>query len=254
VTVRIGGVELGAGRPALCVPLTGATLPELQAQADRVDPGVADLVELRVDRLAEASDLRAVKDAIDLLGVALHPALPVLLTFRTRSEGGGADLDPAAYRDLLLAVVGRGVDAVDVQMAFPEDVVREVVAGVHSAGKPVVLSFHDFRVTPSRDEIVARLVRQHELGADVVKLAAMPTTPEDVLTLLGATRDYTSRPHARPAITMAMGPLGVVSRIAGETFGSVLTFGTVGAASAPGQVEAVALRAALDLVHEARTA
>jgi 3-dehydroquinate dehydratase-1 len=53
---------------------------------------------------------------------------------------------------------------------------------------------------------------------------------------------------------MAMGPLGVVSRLAGETFGSVLTFGTVGAASAPGQVDAARLRAALDLIHEAQPA
>jgi 3-dehydroquinate dehydratase I len=51
---------------------------------------------------------------------------------------------------------------------------------------------------------------------------------------------------------MAMGPLGAVTRLAGETFGSVLTFGTVGAASAPGQLDAVRLRAALDLLHEAR--
>jgi 3-dehydroquinate dehydratase-1 len=50
---------------------------------------------------------------------------------------------------------------------------------------------------------------------------------------------------------MAMGPLGVVSRLAGEVFGSVLTFGTVGAASAPGQVDAARLRDALDLLHEA---
>jgi 3-dehydroquinate dehydratase-1 len=80
----------------------------------------------------------------------------------------------------------------------------------------------------------------------------MPASPEDVLTLLGATADYASRPDARPAITMAMGPLGVVSRLAGETFGSALTFGTVGAASAPGQVDAGALRAALEVVHAAQ--
>jgi 3-dehydroquinate dehydratase-1 len=128
------------------------------------------------------------------------------------------------------------------------------VRAAHRAGRPVVLSFHDLLGTPSRAAIVDRLVTQQRLGADVVKLACTPGTPEDVLTVLAATAEYAGRPDARPAITMAMGPLGVVSRLAGETFGSVLTFGTVGAASAPGQVDAVALRAALELLHDAQHA
>jgi 3-dehydroquinate dehydratase-1 len=252
-TVRIGAVELGAGRPKVCVPLTGPSLRELQVEAAAISREVADLVELRIDRFAEPHSLLAVQDAVDLLRVALPPGVPVLVTFRTTAEGGGADLEPEAYRDLLVAAAAHdGVDAVDVQMALPEQVVRAVVDGVHGEGKPAVMSFHDFRSTPSREQILQRLVRQEALGADLVKLACMPASPEDVLTLLGATADYASRPDARPAITMAMGPLGVVSRLAGETFGSALTFGTVGAASAPGQVDAGALRTALEVIHAAQ--
>lgn len=254
MTVRIGAVELGSGRPKVCVPLTGATLGDLHAEAEAITRNAADLVELRIDRLAAFPDAGAVKDAIDVLGVALDRALPVLLTARTAAEGGGgATIDPAAYRDLLLASADSDVvAAVDVEMALPRAIVDAAVDGVHAAGKPVVMSFHDLAGTPPRAEIVDRLLHQHALGADVVKLACTPSGPEDVLTLLAATHEYASRPDARPAITMAMGPLGVVSRIAGETFGSAVTFGTVGAASAPGQVDAVALRAALDLIHAAQ--
>ncbi|MGT2425976.1 type I 3-dehydroquinate dehydratase [Amnibacterium kyonggiense] len=252
MTVRIGAVELGAGRPKVCVPLTGATLRELHAEVAAITPAAADLVELRIDRLDGATDPRAVRDAIDLVGVALDPSLPVLLTFRTATEGGGATVDPRAYRDLLIRSAGSGVvDAVDVEMAQPRDVVDAVVEGVHGEGKPVVLSFHDLGGTPTQRAIVDRLLHQHALGADVVKVATTPRTAADVLTLLAATAEYGARPDARPAVTMAMGALGVVSRIAGETFGSCLTFGTVGAASAPGQVDARRLRDALDLVHGA---
>lgn len=253
MSVRIGSVELGPGRPKVCVPLTGATLRDLHAEAAAVAPGAADLVELRIDRLEHATDPRAVMDAVDLVGVALDPALPVLLTFRTAAEGGGAAIAPGAYRDLLIRSARSDVvRAVDVEMALPREVVDAVVEGVHAEGKPVVMSFHDLRGTPSRQEIVDRLLLQHALGADVVKLACTPRTPADVLTVLAATAEYAAGPDARPAITMAMGPLGVVSRIAGETFGSCLTFGTVGAASAPGQLDAVRLREVLDLLHEAR--
>jgi 3-dehydroquinate dehydratase-1 len=252
-TVRIGPVELGSGRPKVCVPLTGATLRQLEAEAAAVTTAAADLVELRLDRFADVRSVAAVEDAIDLVRTALDPSLPVLLTVRSAAEGGGADLAPdACGRLLLLAVASAGVAAVDVEAALPSEVVGAVLDGAHGAGKPVVTSFHDLTGTPSLDEIVDRLLRQQSLGADVVKLATTPTTPADVLTLLAATRAYADRPTARPAVTMAMGPLGVLSRLAGETFGSAVTFGTVGAPSAPGQIDAVALRAVLDLVHAAQ--
>ena len=252
-SVRIGGVGLGPGRPKVCVPLTGSTIKALTAEAAAIGADVADLVELRIDRFADVADEQAVRAAVAAVRSALDPRLPILLTLRTAAEGGGAQPAPEALRALLVLAAGlEGVAAVDVEMALPADVVGAVVGAAHSAGKPVVLSFHDLGGTPARSAIVERLVRQQELGADVVKLACTPASAEDVLTLLAATRDYASRPDALPAITMAMGPLGVVSRLAGETFGSTLTFGTVGAASAPGQVDAARLRDALDLIHAAQ--
>lgn len=63
----------------------------------------------------------------------------------------------------------------------------------------------------------------------------MPQSVDDVLTLLTATN--TARQQlGQPVITMSMGDLGKVSRLAGEVFGSCLSFATVGAASAPGQI------------------
>lgn len=252
-SVRIGPVEIGPGRPKVCVPLTGSTLADLRAEAEAIGPAAADLVELRVDRLAAALTVAIVLEAIGVVRAALDPALPILLTIRTIAEGGGAAIEPSTSRDLLVAAVAaQGAAAVDVESALPRAIVDAVVAAARAAGKPVVLSFHDLEGTPSQAGIVERLLQQQALGADVVKLACTPSSPADVLTLLAATAEYSARPDARPAITMAMGPLGVVSRIAGETFGSAVTFGTVGAASAPGQVDAAALRAALDLIHAAQ--
>jgi 3-dehydroquinate dehydratase-1 len=252
-TARIGGVVLGPGRPRVCVPLTGSTVEALTAEAAAIGADVADLVELRIDRFADVADEAAVRAAVAAVRTALDARLPILFTLRTAAEGGGAQPDTEALRALLVLAAGlEGVAALDVEMALPEDLVGAVVAAAHAAGKPVVLSFHDLVGTPAREAVVERLVRQQELGADVVKLACTPTSPEDVLTLLAATRDYASRPGALPAITMAMGPLGVISRLAGEAFGSVLSFGTVGAPSAPGQVDAARLRDALDLIHAAQ--
>ena len=48
---------------------------------------------------------------------------------------------------------------------------------------------------------------------------------------------------------MAMGALGVISRLGGGVFGSAVTFGTAGRASAPGQTDAAELKRALELIH-----
>ena len=50
------------------------------------------------------------------------------------------------------------------------------------------------------------------------------------------TNDIRQKYPTLPVVTMSMGALGVVSRMAGEIFGSCITFGAVGEISAPGQI------------------
>ena len=49
--------------------------------------------------------------------------------------------------------------------------------------------------------------------------------------------------------TMSMSATGVISRVCGEVFGSALTFGAVGKASAPGQMGAGELKEMLTTLH-----
>ena len=76
--------------------------------------------------------------------------------------------------------------------------------------------------------------KMQEMGGDVVKLAVMPETGEDVLRLMAASLDMRERYADRPFVTMSMGPMGAVTRISGGLTGSAITFGTAGEASAPG--------------------
>ena len=96
--------------------------------------------------------------------------------------------------------------------------------------------------------MVSRLRRAEELGGDILKTAVMPQSSRDVLDLLSATEEV-SRTSERPVVTMAMGELGIISRLSGELFGSAMTFGTVGYASAPGQIGIEPLREVLEILH-----
>ena len=113
----------------------------------------------------------------------------------------------------------------------------------------VVASNHDFDKTPEKEELVHRLCKMQELGADIPKIAVMPQNKKDVLTLLAATEEMASEHADRPIITMSMAGTGLVSRLCGEVFGSALTFGAVGKASAPGQMNAADLNTVLNLIH-----
>lgn len=71
------------------------------------------------------------------------------------------------------------------------------------------------------------------------------------LTLLSATLEA-KEVLLCPVVTMSMGQLGLVSRLCGQQFGSAITFGLAGEASAPGQIDADSLHAVLKLFAEKR--
>ena len=111
----------------------------------------------------------------------------------------------------------------------------------------MVLSSHDFNRTPSAAEMMTRIAKMDGLGADLCKIAVMPQCAEDVLTLLGVSVQASAIFRA-PLITMSMGRLGAVSRLCGSLSGSAVTFGTLGDASAPGQLPAGQMEEILPLL------
>jgi 3-dehydroquinate dehydratase I len=237
-TVTVRGVTLGEGTPKIVVPLTGAGPEELATQAAALRGHAYDVAEWRADFFTALGDVDAVVDQARSLGDQLD-GTPLLFTCRTRPEGGEAQIDDETYGRLNIAVVDAGAaDLVDVEYRRTPAVVDRVLAAAHAAGVAAIVSSHDFDATPSRGEIVARLQAMQEVGADICKVAVMPHSVADVLALLDATRTMHEEFADRPLITMSMGPLGTISRVAGQVFGSSATFGTVGAASAPGQLDA----------------
>ena len=212
-----------------------------------------DMAEWRVDLLDGAvkkdgtPDTGMVRNVLAALREICH--MPLLATFRTSDEGGRSVSDDG-YADLCDTLAGSGkIDLLDVEAFFRSGAARDIIARAHGHGVPVVASNHDFHATPPCEEIIRRLtVMQDELHADILKIAVMPRNAFDVLTLLEATRRMADAAD-RPLITMSMGPLGVVSRLAGQVFGSAATFGAAAAASAPGQPDVRDLDAVLSVLE-----
>ena len=177
--------------------------------------------------------------------------IPLLMTFRTSKEGGEKAIETGDYVKLNQNAAKTGlIDLVDVEAFTGDEAVKAVVETAHANGVKVIASNHDFHKTPAKEEIVFRLRKMQDLGADIPKIAVMPQNKKDVLTLLAATEEMASEYADRPIITMSMAGTGLISRLCGEVFGSALTFGAVGKASAPGQMNASDLREILTLIDK----
>lgn len=248
-SIKVKGITIGVGAPKICVPIVGTTVQELKEEAEALKSLDIDVVEWRADYFDEVFDLESVKAVLAEIRTII-PNLPLLFTFRTSKEGGEKAITAEAYAGLNLAVAATGqVDLVDVELFTGDDVVKAIVNGAHDEGVFVVISNHDFHKTPSKEEIIGRLRKAQELGGDLPKIALMPTDPIDVLTVLEATYIMKEKYADRPIVTMSMEGKGMISRVAGEVFGSALTFGSAKKASAPGQIPVSDLRSVLNLVH-----
>lgn len=244
-TCTIRGVPLGEDMPKICIPLTGRTAEALRRECAALKDHPFDLIEWRADFLTDLSER---EEALDTLRDCL-PDAPLLGTFRTAGEGGDMPLSEAEYFSVVRWMIHTGkLDAVDLEY-FHDEAERDALRDeAQAAGLTVIMSSHDFQKTPPQEEMTARLTAMGDHGC-IAKLAVMPQSASDVAALLAATAAVREARPERPVITMAMGGLGAVSRIAGETFGSALTFGTAGQSSAPGQLDARALRQILDVLH-----
>ena len=200
----------------------------------------AGAAELRADLLADPAQVRAA-----LTAVRAASSLPLLLTYRSTTEGGKGAGHGQGYEDYLASLLQLrpAVAAVDIEMACPAS--KALVAEAKAGGYDVVGSCHDFTATPSAAQITQKLAQITAAGADITKVAYMPRTAQDVAALRHAAHDFAGAYPHQPLIAISMGQLGTPSR---TDLVNCLTFATIadGAASAPGQATIAHVRAWLE--------
>jgi 3-dehydroquinate dehydratase-1 len=127
------------------------------------------------------------------------------------------------------------VDIIDYEVSNEVAFIQELRKRTKENGKKLLLSYHNFDQTPSNQEICKKLFQCEFYGADIAKAAVMPKNRDDVFRLLQATNEAAHSMQI-PVVTMSMGGLGAISRIAGWIYGSILTFAAGDKSSAPGQI------------------
>ncbi len=217
----------------ICVSIATDSIREAELQFKRASD-VADMIELRIDRIGHEA----------LTKLLPIKTVPVLITNRSKAEGGaftGTEADRLA--DLKRAVV-LGADIVDIELSTGASAIAELRTHIHLTGKKtqLLVSYHDFSGTPADSALKRKINAAMRAGADIIKLVTFANRIEDNLQVLHLMTAY--RDRGVNVMAFCMGELGRISRIAAPLFGAPFTFAAMarGQESAPGQIAIDELR------------
>ena len=238
---------IGEGKPKVCLPIVGKDDQEIINEIQSFEGLQYDLVELRIDFYQDIKDVKKVEQLLKKIRSMLQ--VPLLLTYRSLNEGGQISLSDEEYKRLVEVSCTSGcIDLIDIELMSGHALVYELVHMAHENQVFVVMSNHDFEKTPSLMDMKDRLEKMEILGADICKLAVMPQSYKDVISLLDVTIEMSNRLN-RPIVTMAMGEVGKITRISGELTGSAITFASARHSSAPGQMNVIDMQMVLEAIH-----
>jgi len=194
--------------------------PESAARRMETAPPACALLELRADALR----------APDLAGLVRRASRPVIVTVRTKDDGGRFDGSTAEKRDILTAGLAAGAAFVDVEWDGP---LRELALGAESGR--TILSHHGAGCDAV--SLGALFSAMADTKAARLKIVPRATRPAE----LPAVRELLTRArlNRRELCAFAMGPAGTWSRIAALFWGSWGTYGAAasGRTTGDGQLE-----------------
>ncbi|KGN48408.1 bifunctional 3-dehydroquinate dehydratase/shikimate dehydrogenase, chloroplastic [Cucumis sativus] len=209
----------------ICVPIMSESIDKMIVDVKKAGENGADIVEIRLDAL------KIFNPHEDLKLLIKESPLPTLFTYRPNWEGGQYDGDENQRLDVLRLAMKLGADYIDVEL----QVAREFIDSIQQE-KPnnfkVIVSNHNYKKTPSLEDLGSLVAEIQATGADIVKIA---TTALDITDVA---RMFQVLVYSQvPIIGLVMKDRGFICRLLCPKYGGYLTFGTLeeGIVSAPGQ-------------------
>jgi len=141
--------------------------------------------------------------------------------------------------DLLKTAILSGAAYVDIEIESKPEFTEEMVLFAKQHETVVIISYHNFELTPSTSELSTIIKTCYNLGADIAKIATMVNTTQDNARLISL---YDTN---RKVVVLGMGYLGKITRVISPFLGSPFTFASLDetSATAPGQITMDKLKA-----------
>jgi 3-dehydroquinate dehydratase type I len=213
----------------VCIPIVETTV-EKALIAIREAYRWADLIELRADYLKRGK----------LAPLLENREKPFIVTHRRKEEGGKYKGGERERLNVLQEAINLRADYIDVELATERSSLQGLIR--NKRGTQIIVSFHDFRRTPSLKELQKRFDLMVRLGADVIKIVSFARSWEDNLSILSLIP--LAKARRQEIVAFCMGEKGKLSRIFSPFLGAAWTYASLnkGRASAPGQLTVRELR------------
>ena len=212
----------------ICTTIQNRTLEEIMNLLEGSEPRI-QMAEIRLDRCPlDIEEIEYLFSSSDT---------PLVATCRVADDGNGT-WEEAERK--LTAAVEAGAAFLDLEIEAPKEIGKKLRRACTEYGTTMIRSSHFFAGTPSDDVLRSTVEKCRKFGGEIVKIAAMAASEEDVARVLGL---YTvaQRPqdNKRPCelIAFSMGETGKASRLECLKLGSPFTYAALNnaEAAAPGQ-------------------
>lgn len=215
----------------ICTTIQNRTLEEIMNLLESSEPRI-QMAEIRLDRcplsIEEIEYLFSSSDT------------PLVATCRVVDDGNGTWEEA---EEKLTAAVEAGAAFLDLEIEAPKEIGKRLRRACTEYGTTMIRSSHFFAGTPSDDVLRNTVEKCRKFGGEIVKIAAMAKSGEDVARVLALYSSIASTNSAaetqRPVelVAFSMGEIGKVSRLDCLKLGSPFTYAALNEneAAAPGQ-------------------
>jgi 3-dehydroquinate dehydratase type I len=222
----------------ICVPIQVGTQNQAKKAMNEVI-GKADMAELWLDHIRNLN-------VGDLLKNKPIPVICVCKKKEAKGKFKGSWNDVA---NILIEAIKNGAEYID----LPIQGLRTQDSGLSRLARKhkfkLILSYHDFRKTPSLKFMLKKAEEMKKKGADIVKISVMAKTLADTVQIIFLAKELQDKKI--PHILIAMGRVGVLSRVLTPTLGGGIMFAPLskGKESASGQLTVDELKEAWELIE-----
>jgi len=141
-------------------------------------------------------------------------------------------------QSIIEQAITSGASYVDIEIESDPAYREALVKTARDNNCTIIISYHNFKETPSAEELAGIVLKAKKYGADIVKIACMVNSAEDNYTLLQL------YPAEFLLVAIGMGDKGMISRIMAPVLGAPFTFASPdkGIPTAPGQISKTAMK------------
>ena len=190
----------------------------------------SELSEVRLDRLIFCKDDMAKLFSPENITIATY-----------RPTAGVAE---SKRKELLIAAINAGAQYVDIEVESGDDFKNDIVETAVSKNCRVIVSYHNYNKTPFINELEEIIKWCFDSKCHMAKICCHVNSYEECARLLSLYG------YGYPIISIGMGVMGKITRIASLLLGAPFTYASIADSkkTAPGQIDSIKLKEILEMI------